>query len=66
MDVHEFETKMLQEFGDKYLGDVVRILNTHTVEPTDRELIDEGLSILVGMYTTRLRSGEISKYRIVH
>ena len=66
LNQREFENDLIEKFGDRFLTDAVRVLSSRRITPPDIELIHEALSILIAMYLSKVKSGEIEQDRVLH
>ena len=62
----EMENELLENFGNLYLRDAMRIISTKVVSVADDAMIHDAMCILVAMYTHKLKSGEINKGIVLH
>jgi len=60
----EVENMLLEQFGNRFLEDAIRIIATRTVTPFDNELVYEAMCIIIATYTRKIKSGEID--RVLH
>jgi len=68
MDINdlEMENELLEGFGDKYIGDALRIVTTKMITPLDNEMLYEAMCIVVAMYMHKVSTGSINKDRVLH
>ena len=66
INIKDMENQLFENFGEKYLPDVIRILATGTPTYTDGDLIRDALSIILALYTQKLKDGEINSDRTLH
>jgi len=66
IETPEVENQMLEHFGDNYLGEAMRIIQTRTYTETDEPLIHEAMCIVVAMYTRKVKLGEINRDKVLH
>ena len=65
-DFEQVENEMLENFGDKFLEDALRIVQTRTYSALDEPLIHEAMCIVVAIYTRKIREGEINQDKVLH
>lgn len=63
---HKIENELLEHFGDVYLDDAVRIVNTNKILPSDNKMIHGTMCIIVAMYVNKVRAGEINRNKVYH
>lgn len=68
IDIHspEIENRMLEHFGDQFLGDAMRIVQSRMYTPLDGPLVHEAMCIIVAMYVRKVKIGEINKDKVYH
>ena len=68
IDLHspEVENQMLEHFGDQFLGDALRIVQSKSFSPMDAELVHEAMCIIVAIYVRKVKIGEINKDKVLH
>ena len=62
----EIENQMLEHFGDQFLEDAMRVVQTRSFTPMDAPLIHEAMCIIVAMYVRKVKNGEINLDRTFH
>ena len=62
----EIENEMLERFGDRFLEETMRMIQTRTYVGEDEPLIHEALCIVLAIYTRKLKDGEINKGKVLH
>ena len=68
VDLHspDVENQMLEHFGDQFLADAMRIVQSRSFSALDNEVIYEAMCIVVATYIRKAKTGEINKNRILH
>lgn len=66
IDDLDMENELLESFGDKYIGNALRIVTTKTITPLDNEMVYEAMCIIVAMYMNKVNTGSINKDRVLH
>lgn len=66
IDIKAMENQLFENFGDKYLTDMIRIISTKSPIYTDNSLIHEALCIMLAMYMQKIKDGEINQNRDLH
>ena len=66
LDMKDVENQLMENFGDRYLADVIRIVSTQQVTPFDADLVYEAMTVLLAIYTNKLKSGEINQNKVLH
>jgi hypothetical protein len=66
IDDTDMENELLENFGDKYIADALRIVTTRTMTPLDNEIVYEAMCIIVAMYMNKISTGCINKDRTFH
>jgi len=57
----EMENKMLEHFGDNFLGEAMRIIGERLYTERDEALVHEAICIVTALYLKRLENGDIKK-----
>ena len=68
VDLHspEIENQMLENFGDQFLEDAMRIVQTRCMNPLDGPAVHEAMCIIVAMYVRKVKIGEINQDKVYH
>ena len=62
----EIENEMLERFGDRFLEETMRVIQTRHYVDEDEPLIHEALCIVLAIYTRKIREGKINKDKVLH
>lgn len=62
----ELEDHMLEMFGDQFIADAMRIIQTRNFTVLDGPLVHEAICIVVAMYIRKVKTGEINKDKVLH
>jgi len=62
----EMENNLLEHFGDKFLEDAIRIVQTGKFSPVDAIVIHEAMSIVISLYVRKIKDGEINQGKVLH
>jgi len=60
------ENQLFEDFGDKHIHSALRIVQTKLITPQDSEMIYDAMCILVAMYMSKVRNGELYENRTKH
>ena len=66
LDSSQIENAMLERFGDKFIEETMRLIQTRAYTPRDELLIHEALCIVLAIYTRKVKDGEINKDKVFH
>ena len=62
----ETENQILENFGDQFLVDALRIVQSGVFSPLDKEIAYEAMCIIVAMYIRKVKAGEINNDKVLH
>jgi len=62
----ELENHMLETFGDRFIGDAMRIVQTKQFTVLDGPMVHEAMCLVVAMYIRKIKTGEINTDRVLH
>jgi len=60
------ENELFEKFGDKYLEDIIRVVNTREFGAKDIPMVVESLAIVLTLYMNKVRDGELNRNKVKH
>ena len=66
VDLEQISEWALEGFGDRYLEEALRVVNTGVVLPSDKEMIKLSVSIVIGLYFKSIADGINSGDKVTH
>lgn len=66
IETSEVENELLEHFGDQFLEDAIRIVQTRNFSELDAPVIHEVMCIIIAMYVRKVKNGEINKSKVWH
>lgn len=66
VDLEQISEWALEGFGDRYLQDALRIVNTGIVLPSDKEMMKLSVSIVIGLYFKSITEGINNGDKVIH
>ena len=62
----EMENQLLASFGENFLLDAMRVVQTNSFTPLDGPMIHEAMCVIVSMYIRKAKNGELNQNRTYH
>jgi len=62
----EMEDQLLQNFGEEFLVEAMRVVQTNSYTKFDGPMIHQAMCVIVAMYIRKLKSGEFYQNRVLH